>query len=66
MLMAFHWSEMVQILPDMYRDLAPDPCTLVIAHTLVKGTLNLLLVNSDQDKNWFSLSSTISQHAALS
>lgn len=64
--MAFSWSEIVQMLSDTYGDSAPDPCTLVTAHTLVKGTLNLLLVVSDQDKNWFSLSSTISQHAVLS
>lgn len=57
---------LVQILPAMYRGLAPELCTLVIAHTLVKGMLNLLLVSSDQDKNWFSLSFIISPHAVLS
>lgn len=62
--MAFCWSEMVQILPGMYRGLAPDSCTLVKAHTLVKGTLNLLLVNSDQDKT--GLVSVLQSHNMLS
>jgi len=56
----------IQTLPDTYRGLAPDLCTLVVAHTLVQGTPSFLLGSLDQDKGWFSLSSMVSPRVVLS